>query len=934
MAKAYTNLTLLLKAVASHEGSGNLICYPPQKTFEPSSYSYGQLLESAQKASWALKKCRQEDFPQGRVVLIHFDTHWENILWFWAVTLAGCIPAMSTALSNNPAMRVSHLEHLATNLKDPGCLTTTAKLSEFGGQDSITPIPIESLDIEITPGAVLDEVYCDAKPGDIAILMLTSGSTSHAKAVILTHSQIFTALASKYKVVPLPDDTSFLNWVRCDHVAALVEIHLQGLFAHRDQVHVEAADLLSSPLTFLDMIHRHRVSRTFAPNFFLARIRAVLASHGDFCKEYNWDLTCLRYIASGGEANVTKTITAVAKLLARYGAPSTVIAPGFGMTETCGGAIYNLDFPDYDLRRGLEFASVGKSSQGLSMRVTSAKDQSIAPTRTVGNLELSGPVLFEGYFNNPTANEQSFTSDGWFQTGDLASIDDEGNLHLVGRAKETMIVNGVNYSPQEIETALDEPDKIPGLAPSFTCCFSSFPAGGDTEIICVVYLPTYAPDDTITRAITANSIAKIVMMSTGSRPEILPLDQSKLQKSTLGKLARSKIKSAFEKGDYKIYQETNAEEIKRHQATARVHAANELEQKLHTIFIDSLGLPEEEFDVESSLFDMGITSVELIKLKKHIEAQLSLAQQIPIITLMTNPTVRSLASTLEDQQTNRASGEYNPVVTLQSQGDKTPLWLVHPGVGEVLVFLNLAKFLMDRKVYALRARGFNEGEEPFETIEEVVGTYHAAIKRKQPLGPYALAGYSYGTMLAFEVGKVLESNGDEVRFLGSFNLPPHIKTRMRQLDYKECLLHLSYFLDLMTEDHARDLALKLKGSTREATLAKVMEDADQERLVELALTPEALTKWACLAFALQSMAVDYDPSSSIASIDVFYCNPLAVAASNKTQWLSEHLSQWKDFSRSIPRFHDVGGAHYTMLGPEYVFGFQKTLRSALEARGI
>jgi acyl-CoA synthetase (AMP-forming)/AMP-acid ligase II/thioesterase domain-containing protein len=928
---AFTNLTHLLEAVAE-QGSGNIICYPPQNTTEPKSYSYYQLLEAAQKASWALR-CREE-FRQGRVVLIHLDTHWESIVWFWAVTLAGCIPAMSTSLSNNPTARISHLDHLNYTLKHPSCLTTAAKLSEFGGQDGITPIALESLDMDNAPAAELRNVYRDAEPTDIAVLMLTSGSTSHAKAVILTHGQVFTALASKYKVVPLPDKTSFLNWVRCDHVAAILEIHLQALFAHKDQVHVQAPDVLSHPPAFLDIIHRHRVSRTFAPNFFLARIRAALEGHGDRCIAYDWDLTCLRYIASGGEANVTKTGAAVAKLLAQYGAPETVIAPGFGMTETCGGAIYNLDFPRYDIERGLEFASVGKCMQGLSMRITSVAHQTITQVGAVGNLELTGPVIFKGYFNNPAANEQSFTSDGWFRTGDLASMDNQGNLHMVGRAKEAMIVNGVKYSPQEIETALDEPGKIPGLVPSFTCCFSSFRAGGDTEVICVVYLPSYAPDDTVARATTADVISKITMMSTGSRPQVLPLDTSQLQKSALGKLSRTKIKMAFEKGDYSHYEEIHSQEIKLHRATARVHPANGLEERLLALFIKSLELHEEEFDVQCSLFDMGVTSVELIKLKKCIEEHLSLSQEIPIITLMVNPTVRDLASALEDQQGDHKASEYNPVVTLQAQGDKTPLWLVHPGVGEVLVFLNLAKFLVDRKVYALRARGFNEGEQPFETIEEVVSTYHRAIKLKQPRGPYALAGYSYGTMLAFEVGKVLESQGDEVRFLGSFNLPPHIKTRMRQLDYKECLIHLSYFLDLMTEDRARELALELKGATREAALEKVMVEANQDRLAELALSPDALTKWATLAFALQRMAVDYDPTSSIASIDVFYCNPLAVAASSKSQWLSEHLSQWKNFSRSTPSFHDVGGAHYTMLGPEHVFGFQKTLRSALDARGI
>ncbi|OJJ03392.1 hypothetical protein ASPVEDRAFT_890110 [Aspergillus versicolor CBS 583.65] len=894
-----SNLTLLLEAAAGQGGSGNVVCYAPHNTRQPTFHSYHR-------------------FPRGRVVLIHFDTHWENILWFWAVLLAGCVPAMSTALSNNPTARILHLEHLVSLLQGPGCLTAASKLAEFGYQDGIMPTAVESLssDMGNASAAELDNVHRTAGADELAFLMITSGSTSHAKAVMFTHGQVFTALASKYEVMPLPERSSFLNWVRCDHVEAILEIHLQAMFARKDQVHVQALDVLSQPHAFLDIVDRHRVSRTFAPNFFLARMRTMLEGHG--AEEPNrWDLSCLRYIVSGGEAVVIKTAADVETLLTRYGAPAKTIFPGFGMTETCGGAIYNMHFPQYDTDRGLEFASLGKCVPGLSMRVSRiADDQAaavIAPPGTAGNLELTGSLIFPGYFNSPEANRKSFTHDGWFRTGDLASIDD----------------------PQEIETALEEAGKVPGLVPGFTCCLSAFPPRGETETVCVVYLPAYSPDDTAARVATADAIARIAMMATGSRPQVLPLDQSKLQKSALGKLCRTKIKTAFENGDYASYQEANSNAIKLHRATTRVHPASELEERLLALFRASLELPE-EFDVQSSLFDIGITSVDLIRLKKLVEERLGLAHEIPIVSLMVNPTVRGLATVLEDGRCRRPSGEYNPVVTLQSQGEKTPLWLVHPGVGEVLVFLNLAKFLVDRPVYALRARGFNEGEQPFETIDQVVRTYHAAIKQQQPQGPYAIAGYSYGTIFAFEIGKVLEANGDSVRFLGSFNLPPHINARMRQLDYQECLLHLSYFLGLMTEDRARELAvaLKAKGATREEALARVLADAHQARLDELGLSPAGLTKWASLAFALQRMAVDYDPSGSIAGIDIFYCNPLAVAAASKAQWRSEHLSRWEAFSRSEPRFHDLGGAHYTMLGPEHVFGFQKTLRRALEARGI
>lgn len=86
---------------------------------------------------------------------------------------------------------------------------------------------------------------------------------------------------------------------------------------------------------------------------------------------------------------------------------------------------------------------------------------------------------------------------------------------------------------------------------------------------------------------------------------------------------------------------------------------------------------------------------------------------IPIITIMTNTTIRLLALAIKQLQTSQYEGEYNPVVTLQYSGSKTPLWLIHPGIGEILVFLELVQYFLDRPIHALRACGFNKGEEPF-----------------------------------------------------------------------------------------------------------------------------------------------------------------------------------------------------------------------------
>ena len=164
-------------------------------------------------------------------------------------------------------------------------------------------------------------------------------------------------------------------------------------------------------------------------------------------------------------------------------------------------------------------------------------------------------------------------------------------------------------------------------------------------------------------------------------------------------------------------------------------------------------------------------------------------------------------------------------------------------------------------------------------------TYHAAIKKTQPIGPYAMAGYSYGTVLAFDTAQILEANGDEVRFLGSFNLPPHIKDRMKQLIWSECPLHLSYFLDIITETTASDLCATLRSPNNQEALANVAEIANPTRMPELSLTPDALCNWANLAFALQRIAKEYELTGSVAVIDVFYAVPLAAVAQSKQEWV-------------------------------------------------
>ncbi|KAI1073376.1 hypothetical protein F5B20DRAFT_587315 [Whalleya microplaca] len=312
--------------------------------------------------------------------------------------------------------------------------------------------------------------------------MLTSGSTGNAKAVCLSHQQVLSALDGKASVRILPANRPFLNWIGLDHVASLVEIHLQAMWLGVDQVHVHAADIVSSPIRFLDLLDRHIVSRSFVPNFFLAKLVSSIQSVQNSA---TWDLSNLTVLASGGEANDVGTCVKAAIMLQRYGAPYNVITPGFGMTETCAGAIFNTNCPNYDVENSYTVASLGQCIKGIEMRVTIPGDSlKLASPGEPGELEVRGEVAFDGYYRNLDANSEAFTFDGWFRTGDQALIDQAGRLSLVGRTKDIVNINGVKFAAADIQRSLEQE------LGSRVARVITFPSrAAHTEQVTIVYVP-------------------------------------------------------------------------------------------------------------------------------------------------------------------------------------------------------------------------------------------------------------------------------------------------------------------------------------------------------------------------------------------------------------------------------------------------------------
>lgn len=200
---------------------------------------------------------------------------------------------------------------------------------------------------------------------------------------------------------------------------------------------------------------------------------------------------------------------------------------------------------------------------------------------------------------------------------------------------------------------------------------------------------------------------------------------------------------------------------------------------------DTFNVDPSVLDISQNILDYGASSIYLIRLQQFLKERLCIFD-IPTIEILKRPIISELSEyvqMLSDGSKDAADSRiYDPLVCLHPHGSKPPLYLVHPGVGEVLVFINIARELDDdRPVYAFRARGFEAGEVPLSSMQEMVHLYTSAILKRDPRGAYFNAGYSFGAAIAFEIGKSLESKGLEVAWLGILNLPPSIQFQVKEL---------------------------------------------------------------------------------------------------------------------------------------------------------
>ncbi|MEU5778789.1 condensation domain-containing protein [Streptomyces venezuelae] len=524
----------LHRAAATAEGGILLV----DQQGEERELAYAALADDAGRVLGGL---RAAGLTAGDRALLQCPDHRDFLVAFWACVLGGIVPVPLAPVS--PAQDGPAVDRLAGALELLGApivltdTTTAAAVEEAAAHRSwTTPVRIGVLD-ELRTAA--PGTPHPADPDDVALLLLTSGSTGAPKAVALRHRNVLARCAATGAANGFgPDDVSF-NWMPLDHVGGIVMFHVRDVYLGCRQIHAPTAWILQEPLRWLEAVDTHRVTLTWAPNFAFGLVNDRVAEAAGAA----WDLSCLRFIQNAGEAIMPRVARRFLSALAPHGLPATAMRPSWGMSETSSAVTYSDAFTLESTGDDDPFTEVGRPLPGTTLRIADAQERTL-PEGVPGRLLVKGPTVTSGYHDNPDANRAAFTADGWFDTGDLGVLRD-GALTITGRAKDVLIINGVNHYCHEIESVVEELDSVEN---SFTAACAVRDPGATTDgLVLFVHLRGGPADP----AEAIREIRSHLVRRTGLNPRhVLPVDREEIPKTEIGKIQRSKLRDRFHAGDF------------------------------------------------------------------------------------------------------------------------------------------------------------------------------------------------------------------------------------------------------------------------------------------------------------------------------------------------------------------------------------------------
>ena len=386
------------------------------------------------------------DLPASSRIAVQAEKSVESLLFYLAVLRAGHIylPLNTAYKSDEIGYFIGDAEP-AVFVCRPSDFVWASKLAFAAGTSHVFTLGDDRSGSLLARATHFDDAHIPAQRSadDLAAILYTSGTTGRSKGAMLSHGNLLSnALTLK----------SYWGWRTLAEggdvlIHALSIFHVHGLF-----VASHGALLAGAKMLWLARFDAKAVVRELPRASVFMGVPTLYVRLLDEPTLTREACQNMRVFISGSAPLLLDTFVQFAQraghtILERYGMSETVMLTS------------NPYDPEDGARRG---GTVGFPLPGVGVRVVDS-DGVAMPTGAVGAIEVRGPNVFAGYWRMPEKTREEFTADGWFRTGDVGRIDDDGYVSIVGRSKDLIISGGYNVYPAEIEGVLND---LPGIAES------------------------------------------------------------------------------------------------------------------------------------------------------------------------------------------------------------------------------------------------------------------------------------------------------------------------------------------------------------------------------------------------------------------------------------------------------------------------------------
>lgn len=714
---------------------------------------------------------------------------------------------------------------------------------------------------------------------DLAYVLFTSGSTGKPKGVQIKHHNLVNFLLSMAKEPGLTPADNLLAVTTISFDIAGLELFLPLLTGAK--LIVTDAITAKDGRALLDLCLAQQITVMQATPY---TWRVML--------EAGWEQKLPLKILCGGEALPKDLIN---KLIAR----SSELWNMYGPTETTVWSTVKLILNDSDI-------TIGKPIDNTQVYILDEKLNNFTDG-TIGEIYIGGDGVAKGYLNRFELTNERFVEDIFsgvegskmYRTGDLGRIREDGEIVCLGRIDHQVKVRGYRIELEEIEQNLLKQNNVKQAV-----VIAREDVPGNPRLVAYVIVNEAIADADLKAQYEAWQKGLLDVLPEYMVPddfvlmEVIPITPN-------GKIDRK----ALPKPDYGNIQRTGDFITPR---TANETLIAEIWQELMGIKSISIG---------DNFFELGGRSLVAVQIMARIEKETG--KRLPLATLFEHATIEKLAARLD---MDPASITWESLVPIKPSGSKMPLYIVHGAGLNVLLFNALAMNMdAEQPVYGLQAKGLNGIDEPLDVMEEIAANYIAEVVAKNPDGPYALAGYSLGGIIAYEMAKQLITAGKEVKMLAMFDTYADLSTAhdpaMKRALNKGVLLlkQIGHTFVLLAEDPKRTIEYK-------SLILK-------RRIIKMfwKLAPGKDEKKE--GFFAYDNEID---EASEKALRNYVITPLNIAielfrAKKRTFYMADfEFLGWTPFAKKGVHVHEIPGEHNTIFAPPNDKVFAVVLQECLD----